>query len=125
MTTLSTPFLEQHKRAGAKLIEFAGFLMPVSYAGILTEHTAVRTAAGVFDVSHMGEFEVARHRTPGAFVDHLVTNEVGGAEVGPGRLHADVPARRRHRRRPARLPLRGSLHARRQRREHREATSRG
>ena len=81
MTTLSTPFLEHHKRAGAKLIEFAGFLMPVSYAGILAEHTAVRTAAGVFDVSHMGEFEV-RGKGTWAFVDHLVTNQVGGAEVG-------------------------------------------
>src|SRR5262245_26592947 len=81
MTTLSTPFLECHKRAGAKLIEFAGFLMPVSYAGILQEHRAVRTAAGVFDVSHMGEFEV-RGPDAGRFVDQLVTNKVAGADVG-------------------------------------------
>ena len=50
MTTLTTPFLEQHRKAGAKLVEFAGFLMPVSYAGILQEHRAVRQKAGVFDV---------------------------------------------------------------------------
>jgi aminomethyltransferase len=81
MTTLTTPFLEHHRKAGAKLIEFAGFLMPVSYAGILQEHRAVRTGAGVFDVSHMGEFEV-RGRDAGAFVDHLVTNRVAGVEVG-------------------------------------------
>ncbi|MEO6462998.1 MAG: glycine cleavage system aminomethyltransferase GcvT [Candidatus Eisenbacteria bacterium] len=81
MTTLTTPFLEQHRKAGAKLVEFAGFLMPVSYAGILQEHRAVRSGAGVFDVSHMGEFEV-RGPQAGAFVDHLVTNRVADVEVG-------------------------------------------
>src|SRR5688572_1485459 len=81
MTTLTTPFLEQHRKAGAKLVEFAGFLMPVSYAGILQEHRVVRTSAGVFDVSHMGEFEV-RGKDAGAFVDHLVTNRVAGLDVG-------------------------------------------
>jgi len=81
MTTLTTPFLECHKRAGAKLVEFAGFLLPISYEGILAEHRAVRTSAGVFDVSHMGEFEV---RGPDAlkFTDHLVTNRVADVEVG-------------------------------------------
>ncbi|MGH7727137.1 MAG: glycine cleavage system aminomethyltransferase GcvT [Candidatus Eiseniibacteriota bacterium] len=81
MTTLTTPFLECHKRAGAKLVEFAGFLMPISYAGILQEHRQVRTSAGVFDVSHMGEFEV-RGPDAGTYVDRLVTNRVAGAEVG-------------------------------------------
>lgn len=81
MTTLTTPFLECHKRAGAKLVEFAGFLLPISYEGILAEHRAVRTGAGVFDVSHMGEFEV-RGPDAGKFVDHLVTNRVADVEVG-------------------------------------------
>ena len=81
MTTLTTPFLECHKRAGAKLVEFAGFLLPISYEGILAEHKAVRTSAGVFDVSHMGEFEV-RGPDAGRFVDHLVTNKVAGVDVG-------------------------------------------
>ncbi len=81
MTTLTTPFLDCHKRAGAKLIEFAGFLLPVSYRGILQEHRTVRTGAGVFDVSHMGEFEV-RGRQADAFVDHLVTNRFAGVDVG-------------------------------------------
>jgi len=81
MTTLTTPFLECHKRAGAKLVEFAGFLMPISYAGILAEHRAVRTAAGVFDVSHMGEFEVYGPDST-RFVDHLVTNRVASVDVG-------------------------------------------
>jgi aminomethyltransferase len=52
----STPFLEKHKSLGAKLVEFAGYLMPVSYSGINDEHQTVRQNAGVFDVSHMGEF---------------------------------------------------------------------
>src|SRR5688572_16574199 len=81
MTTLTTPFLEQHRKAGAKLIEFAGFLMPVSYRGILEEHRLVRSAAGVFDVSHMGEFEV-RGPDRALFVDRLVTNRAGSAEIG-------------------------------------------
>ena len=81
MTTLTTPFLECHKRAGAKLVEFAGFLLPISYEGILAEHKAVRTSAGVFDVSHMGEFEV-RGPEAGKFVDHLVTNKVASVDVG-------------------------------------------
>lgn len=53
-----TPFHAIHEKAGAKLVDFAGFDMPVQYAGIKTEHTAVREAVGMFDVSHMGEFYI-------------------------------------------------------------------
>lgn len=53
-----TPFYEEHIHAGAKLIDFGGFEMPVQYSGIKQEHTAVREKAGLFDVSHMGEFFV-------------------------------------------------------------------
>lgn len=53
-----TQFFETHKAAGAKLIDFGGFEMPVQYSGILKEHEAVRTSAGIFDVSHMGEIFV-------------------------------------------------------------------
>ncbi len=52
----STPFTERHISLGAKMAEFAGFNMPISYSGINDEHNAVRNNAGVFDVSHMGEF---------------------------------------------------------------------
>lgn len=51
-----TPFLEKHLALGAKMAEFAGYNMPISYTGINDEHQCVRTNAGVFDVSHMGEF---------------------------------------------------------------------
>lgn len=55
---IRTVFYQKHKDAGAKLIDFGGFDMPVQYAGIKQEHHAVRTRAGLFDVSHMGEFFV-------------------------------------------------------------------
>ena len=51
-----TPFTAKHLALGAKMAEFAGFNMPISYAGINEEHHTVRNNAGVFDVSHMGEF---------------------------------------------------------------------
>lgn len=54
-----TSFYAIHEKAGAKLVEFAGFHMPVQYAGIKTEHAAVREAVGIFDVSHMGEFYIS------------------------------------------------------------------
>src|SRR5437868_12967539 len=53
-----TALFPVHQQLGAKLIPFGGWTMPVEYAGIAKEHTAVRTAAGLFDVSHMGEFEI-------------------------------------------------------------------
>jgi aminomethyltransferase len=52
---LRTPLYETHRKAGARLVEFAGWDMPVQYAGVLAEHEAVRTRVGLFDVSHMGE----------------------------------------------------------------------
>ena len=53
-----TPLFDLHQKLGARMTVFGGFEMPVSYAGIISEHLAVRSAAGVFDLSHMGEFEV-------------------------------------------------------------------
>jgi aminomethyltransferase len=81
MSVRTTPFVEHHRAAGAKLVPFAGFLMPLQYEGIVAEHKAVRHAAGLFDVSHMGEFEITG---PGAleFADRLVTNDVAHGEPG-------------------------------------------
>ena len=53
-----TPLYDCHKRLNAKLVEFAGWALPVSFSGLIAEHTAVRTGVGIFDVSHMGEFFV-------------------------------------------------------------------
>src|SRR5215471_14269273 len=58
VTDKRTALFDIHKRMGARLIPFGGWSMPVEYSGIAKEHTAVRTAAGLFDVTHMGEFEV-------------------------------------------------------------------
>src|SRR5687767_901271 len=77
-----TPFHDIHAALGAKLVPFAGYEMPVQYpTGITAEHKAVRQKAGLFDVSHMGEFIV---RGPGAieFVNHVTTNNVAKLAVG-------------------------------------------
>jgi glycine cleavage system T protein (aminomethyltransferase) len=76
-----TPLWSRHRDAGAKLVPFAGFEMPVSYTGILDEHRAVRTRAGLFDVSHMGELRI---RGAGAIelAQVLFTNDVSSAGVG-------------------------------------------
>ena len=75
-TTLKrTPLYETHKALGARLVEFGGWEMPVQYSSIIEEHRAVRERAGLFDVSHMGEFRV---EGPGAlaFLQYLVPNDV-------------------------------------------------
>jgi len=81
-TLKRTPLTDAHSALGAKLVPFAGYLMPVQYpSGITAEHNAVRRHAGLFDVSHMGEFIV---RGPGAvdFVNYVTTNDVGALAVG-------------------------------------------
>jgi len=81
-TLLRTPLHGEHLRLNAKMVPFAGFEMPVQYpSGITAEHNAVRTACGLFDVSHMGEFMV---RGPQAldYVQHLTTNDASRLEVG-------------------------------------------
>jgi aminomethyltransferase len=70
-----TPLYEVHLAQGAKLVGFGGWEMPVSYRGILDEHRAVRTAAGLFDVSHMGEIEL-RGPDAAAACQRLTTNDV-------------------------------------------------
>jgi aminomethyltransferase len=71
-----TPLYDRHLAAGARMVDFAGYDMPLQYTGIRDEHVAVRERAGIFDVSHMGEVTVSG---PGAtdFVQRLVTNDVG------------------------------------------------
>ena len=56
-TARRTPLYERHAALGARIVDFAGWEMPVQYTGIQEEHRAVRTSAGVFDVSHMGQLE--------------------------------------------------------------------
>jgi len=76
-----TPLFEAHRRLGARLVEFAGFEMPVQYGSILEEHAAVRERAGLFDVSHMGQIHVTGPGALGA-VERLVTCPVASLAVG-------------------------------------------
>ena len=76
-----TPLLDEHRSLGARLVPFAGWRMPVQYEGIKSEHEAVRSHAGLFDVSHMGELLVEGPRALSAG-DRLVPNDVLGLEVG-------------------------------------------
>lgn len=76
-----TPLYDRHVEMGAKTVEFGGWDMPVQYTGIIEEHTATRTAAGLFDISHMGQINV---RGPDAlpFLQHIATQDV--ATIGQG-----------------------------------------
>src|SRR4051812_34660079 len=77
-----TPLFEEHEKAGAKLIPFAGYMMPVQYpTGIVAEHTAVRTSCGLFDVSHMGEVFVSGPQALD-LVQHVTTNDASKLVVG-------------------------------------------
>jgi len=75
-----TPFYEKHILMHAKMVEFAGFWMPMFYEGIVPEHKAVRTSVGMFDVSHMGEFFVKGPRAF-EFVQRMTTNDVSKLDV--------------------------------------------
>jgi glycine cleavage system T protein (aminomethyltransferase) len=74
-TLRRTPLFDRHERAGAKLVPFAGWEMPVQYEGIRQEHVAVRTRAGMFDVSHMGEIETSGPQAE-ELLQRLLSNDV-------------------------------------------------
>jgi aminomethyltransferase len=80
-TLKRTPLHDRHVAASARLVPFAGWEMPVQYTGIREEHVAVRTAAGVFDVSHMGQIETTGPEA-GALLQRLISNDVDGLQVG-------------------------------------------
>ena len=77
----TTPLNAVHRASGAKMVDFGGWDMPVQYSGIIDEHQTVRTAVGLFDVSHMGELEI---RGPQAldFVNHVSTNNAAKLKIG-------------------------------------------
>ncbi len=81
MSDKRTCLYERHIQQGAKMVSFGGFEMPIQYTDIADEHIAVRTACGVFDVSHMGEVLVTG-REAERFVQHIFTNDVAGAPAG-------------------------------------------
>lgn len=76
-----TPLYDKHLAAGGRMVDFAGWEMPVQYTGILDEHRAVREAVGMFDISHMGEFFV-RGENAAPWLDSLLTNNVASLSLG-------------------------------------------
>ena len=78
-----TPLYEIHQQLGAKLIEFGGWEMPVQYTSIVDEHLAVRKAAGLFDISHMGEIQISGPAAE-AFLNQTLTNDVRKLSPGQG-----------------------------------------
>ena len=76
-----TCLYDRHVALGAKMSPFGGFIMPIQYSGIIAEQTAVRTAVGMFDVSHMGEIFVSGPDAE-AFVNHIFTNDIRPMEPG-------------------------------------------
>ncbi|EQD36069.1 glycine cleavage system aminomethyltransferase T, partial [mine drainage metagenome] len=86
----AVPLDQVHRRLGARMVPFGGYLMPMQYSSIREEHLAVRQRAGLFDVSHMGEVTV---RGPGAlaYLQTLVTNDL--TRLAPGRALYTVMCR--------------------------------
>ncbi|MGE0615867.1 MAG: glycine cleavage system aminomethyltransferase GcvT [Bacteriovoracia bacterium] len=82
-----TALLEEHRALGGRLVDFGGWELPVQYSGVIDEHTACRTAAGLFDVSHMGEVDVTGADAE-KFLNFLVTNDVAKLAIGQAQYTA-------------------------------------
>ncbi len=81
MNDKKTCLYDKHVALGALMSPFGGFIMPIQYSSIIDEHTAVRTACGVFDVSHMGEVRITG-KDAEKYVNHIFTNDVTNAPLG-------------------------------------------
>lgn len=82
-----TSLYEKHVELNAKIVPFAGFEMPLQYEGVIKEHLAVRSTAGVFDVSHMGEF-IVRGKNSEKFLNYVTINDVSKIEIGQAQYSA-------------------------------------
>ena len=102
-TLRHTPLFDVHKQMGAKVIPFAGWEMPVWYSSVLEEHLATRQAAGLFDVSHMGVYQIEGDEAA-SFLDSVVANDCGVAAAGREPLHPVPDPGGRGDRRHAHLP---------------------
>ena len=80
------PLEELHRSLGAKLGPFGGWLMPIEYRGVLSEHRAVRERVGLFDLSHLGKVDVVGAAAFGA-LQGLLTNDLGRVDVGGAQYH--------------------------------------
>ena len=86
-TFRKTPLNARHRSLGARMVEYGGWDMPVEYSGIVDEHQAVRTRAGLFDVSHMGEIEIAGRDALQA-VQHITSNDASRLAIGQAHYSA-------------------------------------
>jgi aminomethyltransferase len=82
-----TPFYNKHIKYGARIVPFAGYLMPLQYTSIMEEHRKVRESVGVFDVSHMGEFTISGESAEG-FLNYMTVNDVSKLEIGQVQYNA-------------------------------------
>src|SRR3990170_3616646 len=82
-----TPLFDLHRELGARITDFAGYEMPVEFGGVVEEHLAVRTTAGLFDVSHMGEFLVAGAEAE-SYLQRLTPNDVSRLAIGQAHYSA-------------------------------------
>lgn len=87
MTIKTTPLTQRHINLGAKMVSFAGYQMPIQYSGITNEHLAVRERAGVFDISHMGEFFVSG-KDAERFLQYITINDVTTLQTGDAQYTA-------------------------------------
>jgi len=78
-----TPLYDEHVKRGAKMVPFAGWLMPVQYTGIVEEHQAVRNSVGIFDISHMGQFVISGSGAA-TWLNTMLTNSIEKLDVGQG-----------------------------------------
>jgi len=83
MSLKRTPLFTSHQQAGARIVDFGGWEMPVQYTGIVAEHKCVREAVGIFDISHMGEVRIAGAAAK-TFLNHLLTNDIEKLFPGQG-----------------------------------------
>ncbi|NLW39997.1 MAG: glycine cleavage system aminomethyltransferase GcvT [Tissierellia bacterium] len=79
MVAKKTPLYDEHVRLGGKIVEYAGWFLPVQYEGLIPEHEAVRNVAGIFDVSHMGQI-VVKGKDALAYLQYLCTNDISKVE---------------------------------------------
>ena len=87
MDLKKTSLYEIHRELGGKIIPFADYEMPVQYSGIMDEHLTVREKVGIFDLSHMGEFEI-RGKDAEAFLQRMTINDVSQLDVGQAQYTA-------------------------------------
>src|SRR5699024_12701500 len=75
MELKKTPLYDEHIKLGGKVVDYAGWALPVQYAGIMKEHKAVRSKAGIFDVTHMGEI-IVKGKEALEYLQHIFTNDL-------------------------------------------------